>query len=235
VADNHSSGRYSELLSLAAHEFRTPVSVVSGYLRMLLQDAAGPLDERQRKMIQEADKACGRLAAIVSELSQIAKLDEDAVVLGRYTFDLFTMLDEVGGGMHEASDRDVRLEMAGEAAGARMTGDLLRLQQAFASIFRAVLREQPSGTRVVVDRGRVQKESKKGSENGSGASALIVVARAEEVEAARSGAPASFNEYRGGLGLALPIARRVVEKHGGRMWSAQAGAVAGPIVVSLPL
>ena len=225
-------GRYSELLSLAAHEFRTPVSVASGYLRMLLQDGAAPLDERQRKMIQEADKACSRLAEIVSELSQIAKLDEDAVILGRNTFDLFTILDEVGGGVHEASDRDVSLEVAGEAAGAPMTGDLARLQAAFTAIFRAVLREQPSGTRVVVDRGRVKK---KGAEKGADTSALIVVARAEDVDAARTSAPASFNEYRGGLGLALPIARRVVEKHGGRMWSAQAGAVAGPIVVSLPL
>jgi signal transduction histidine kinase len=223
-------GRYSELLSLAAHEFRTPVSVASGYLRMLLQDAAGPLDERQRKMIQEADKACGRLAAIVADLSQIAKLDDDAVILGRNTFDLFTMLDEVGGGVQEASDRDVKLELAGEAAGALMTGDLSRLQAAFTAIFRAVLREQPSGTRVVVDRARVTKMT-----GGSDASALVIVARAEDIEAARTGAPASFNEYRGGLGLALPIARRVVEKHGGRMWSAQAGAVAGPIVVSLPL
>src|SRR5665213_3077367 len=135
-------GRYSELLSLAAHEFRTPVSVASGYLRMLLQDASAPLDERQRKMIQEADKACSRLAAIVSELSQIAKLDEDAVVLGRNTFDLFTMLDEVGGSVHAASDRDVTLELAGEAAGASRTGDLSRLQTAFTAIFRAVLREQ---------------------------------------------------------------------------------------------
>jgi signal transduction histidine kinase len=221
-------GRYSELLSLAAHEFRTPVSVASGYLRMLLQDGAAPLDERQRKMIQDADKACSRLAAIVSELSQIAKLDEDAVIWGRNTFDLFTMLDEVGSGVHEASDRDVKLEVAGEAAGAPMTGDLARLQVAFTAIFRAVLREQPSGTRVVVDRGRVKKKA-------SDTSALIVVARAEDVESARTSAPASFNEYRGGLGLALPIARRVVEKHGGRMWSAQAGAVAGPIIVSLPL
>jgi len=220
-------GRYSELLSLAAHEFRTPVSVVSGYLRMLLQDASAPLDERQRKMIQEADKACSRVTAIVADLSQIARLDEDAVLLSQNAFDLFTMLDEVGGGVHEASDRDVTLELAGEAAGAQMTGDLFRLQQAFTAIFRAVLREQPSGTRVVADRGRVKK--------GSDTSALIIVARAEEVEAARSGATASFNEYRGGLGLALPIARRVIEKHGGRMWSAQAGAVAGPIVVSLPI
>ncbi len=228
MADNP----YSELLSLAAHEFRTPVSVAAGYLRMLLQDASAPLDERQRKMIQEADKACSRLAAIVSELSQIAKLDEDAVIFGRNTFDLFTMLDEVGGGVHEASDRDVKLEVAGEAAGAPMTADLFRLQQAFTSIFRAVLREQPSGTRVVVDRGRVRK---KGAEKASDTSALIVVARAEDVEAARTSAPASFNEYRGGLGLMLPVARRVVEKHGGRLWSARAGAVAGPIVVSLPL
>ena len=41
------------VMSLAVHELRTPVTVVGGYLRMLLREQAGPLTERQRKMLEE--------------------------------------------------------------------------------------------------------------------------------------------------------------------------------------
>ena len=47
---------YSQLLSLAVHEFRTPTSVVGGYLRMLQRDTDSTLSDRQRKMIEEAEK-----------------------------------------------------------------------------------------------------------------------------------------------------------------------------------
>ena len=42
---------YTQLLSLAVHEFRTPASVVGGYLRMLQGDTDAPLSERQQRMI----------------------------------------------------------------------------------------------------------------------------------------------------------------------------------------
>src|SRR5262249_54075067 len=42
-----------DLLSLAVHEFRTPASVIGGYLRMLQRDVE-PLTPRQRKMVDEA-------------------------------------------------------------------------------------------------------------------------------------------------------------------------------------
>ena len=46
--------------------------VVGGYLRMLQRDTAMPLSERQRKMIDEAEKSCARLVALIAELSEIS-------------------------------------------------------------------------------------------------------------------------------------------------------------------
>src|SRR6476660_638426 len=65
---------YSHLLSLAAHEFRTPASVVGGYLRMLQKDTESPLSERQQKMVDEAVNPCTGIGGIVAELSENAKL-----------------------------------------------------------------------------------------------------------------------------------------------------------------
>jgi len=39
------------------------------------------------------------------------------------------------------------------------------------------------------------------------------------VAAALEAPPTPFDERRGGLGLILPIARRVIEHHGGQLWS----------------
>jgi signal transduction histidine kinase len=46
-----------------------------------------------------------------------------------------------------------------------------------------------------------------------------------------------LDEMRGGLGLALPFARRVIERHGGRVWSPapDSGRSAAAAIISLPL
>ena len=80
---------YSRLLSLAVHEFRTPASVVGGYLRMLQRDANEQLSDRQRKMIDEAEKSCARLVSLISELSEISKLDSGTAPFKDEPIDLF--------------------------------------------------------------------------------------------------------------------------------------------------
>jgi len=141
-----------QLLSLAVHEFRTPASVVGGYLRMLQRDTDPPLSERQRKMVDEAEKSCARLVAIVSELSDIGKLDGGLITMARQPLDLFSLVGEVAELVHEARDREVHLELRGPNAGAPITGDMPRLKAAFDAIFRAILREKPGPTTVVAER-----------------------------------------------------------------------------------
>ncbi|MQA31581.1 MAG: hypothetical protein GEU82_17400 [Luteitalea sp.] len=220
---------YSQLLSLAVHEFRTPTSVVGGYLRMLQRDADAPLSERQRKMIDEAAKSCGRIVELINEMSDISKLDGGQAAVKLEAFDLFTVVQEVADGMHKSQDRDVQLQVRGEGEGARTTGDLVRLRAAFTAFFKAILREQPASSTVVVERRFTTGDGRP--------HALVVVAAEQDVQMAYDAAPAPFDDRRGGLGLALPLARRVVERHGGRLWSpaVEGSATVRALVVSLPL
>ena len=65
--------RWPKVLSLSVHEFRTPMTVVAGYIRMLLKDRAGPLTDPQRKLLEEAEKSCGRLSALMAEVSDLSQ------------------------------------------------------------------------------------------------------------------------------------------------------------------
>lgn len=218
---------YAQLLSLAVHEFRTPASVVSGYLRMLQRDADAPLSDRHRKMVDEAEKSCARLVALVAELSEVSKLDAGLTTIAKEPLELFALLGETAEGVREGEDRGVRLVLAGASDGARILGDAAKLRSAFTAIFRAILREQPAAGTVVVDR-RVDTR-------GGVASAMIVVGEAQIIEVATASEPAPFDEKRGGLGLALPIARRIIGAHGGRVWSPAGRSERGAALVSLPL
>ena len=223
---------YSHLLSLAAHEFRTPASVVGGYLRMLQKDTESPLSERQQKMVDEAFNACTRIVGIVAELSDIAKLDSNIAPVKTETFDLFTDLTNVARNVQERASRDVQLQLGGYAEGARMTGDRSRLVSAFDAFFRALLREQPTAVTMVADRRLVT--------SGNSTAATIIIAKDTDVQRAYEAAPRPFDEHRGGVGLSLPIARRVVERAGGRVWSPTPDSdddrgLRSAVVVSIPL
>lgn len=218
---------YPPLLSLAVHEFRTPASVVGGYLRMLQRDPA--LNERQRKMIDEAERSCARLVAIVAELSDIGKLDSGAIALSRQRLDFFQLTREVAELVQEGREREVHLIVRGGDAEAPVSGDATRLRHAVDAIFRAILREKPGPATVVVDR-RVDVRDGRSS-------AVVVVAEEPDVAAAYDAPPGVFDDKRGGMGLALPLARRVISGHGGAIWSPAApdALARGSILIRIPL
>jgi two-component system phosphate regulon sensor histidine kinase PhoR len=177
----------------------------------LQRDTDSTLSDRQRKMIEEAEKSCARLVAIVAELSDLAKLDAGLVKFARQPTDAFALVAEVAGLVHEARDRDVRFEARGQVDGATLSGDAGRLRTAFDAIFRAILREKPGQCTVVAER-RIEKIDGRSS-------AIVIVADESSVQAAYDREPGPFDEKRGGMGLALPLARRVIVGHGGRVWA----------------
>jgi K+-sensing histidine kinase KdpD len=202
---------YPRLISLAVHEFRGAAGVVSGYLRMLQRDTDEALSPRHRKLIDEAAKSCAKFSAIVEELSEVGKLDDGRDPLVRQPIDAFSLVDEVAELVHEAREREVFLTVSGPASGAPMSGDAKRLRRAFDGIFRAIVREKPRNCTVVVER-RIEKIEGR-------ATAILIVAEADSVQAAYDREPGPFDEERGGIGLALPLAKRVIAGHNGRLWA----------------
>ena len=215
-------------MSLAVHELRTPVTVVAGYLRMLLKEQGGPLSDKQRKMLEEAERSCGRIGALVSEMSEFGKLESRELALARQDFDLTALIHELASGMHEGDDRGVTVEARGDRP-CIVAGDRQRLSAAVRALMHSAVRERGEPGVIVVDSSVIE---------GHPAWGVVAIGDAATVPALVGAAQtpaAHFDEWRGGLGLAVPVARRVIEAHGGALWSTDGAQSRAACALRLPL
>jgi signal transduction histidine kinase len=221
--------RWPKLLSLAVHEFRTPMTVVSGYIRMLLKDRAGPLSDQQRKLLEEAEKSCARLSGLVSEVSELSALEGGTAAFNRVPLDARALLTDAVAALPPMPDRETAIELSMDGAAGEVKGDATRLQRALSSVLAALRRELVTSDRLFV---------RASAREHHGARVLwVAVADADAIDRLAAAAPAdltTFDEWRGGCGLSLAVARRVLAAHGGQLWSPADGSKAAA-VFTLPI
>ncbi len=220
--------RWPRLLSLAVHEFRTPMTVVAGYIRMLLKDRAGPLSDAQRKLLEEAEKSTGRLSALLAEMSDLSALEGGTATINRMPIDVRGVLTEAISALPILPDRQIDIDLTVESDPVMVSGDPVRLRTAFGAVIAALRRELVTTTRLLVNESARDVEGTR--------SAWIVVADPDHLEAlvaAHPGSLTTFDEWRGGCGLSLGVARRVIEAHGGQIRSGASDVKTGA-VIALP-
>ena len=214
--------RWPKVLSLSVHEFRTPMTVVAGYIRMLLKDRAGPLSDQQRRLLEEAEKSCARLSGLLVEVSDLSQLEAGAVALNKSQADLQTILQDAIAKLPALPDREVAVTVETDGSPAPLSADPVRLGQALGSVV-AALRRELIGEEALVVR---QQRSADGYEILIGEPDTISALNAEPADAR-----GLFDEWRGGVGLSLMVARRVIEAHGGALYGAPEGRKAGARIV----
>ena len=217
------------LLSLAVHEFRTPVTVVAGYLRMLLKTQPA-IGDQPRKLVEEAEKSCSRLAALIAELGELSNLDAGHIALEKHDLDFFALVDEVAGGVREGADRGVRLQVERVHGEASVEGDAKHLGRALDALLSATLRERAEPGVVVASCGVMR--------GPDGAHAYVTVAPRAEDGGRDAFVPAewgAFEAWRGGVGFRLVLAKEVIAAHGGTLFSGQGRRARGACAVTLPL
>src|SRR5205085_8813971 len=133
---------FPRMMSLAVHELRTPVTVVCGYIRVVLKEHGSPLTDKQKKMLQEAERSCERISALVAEMSDLGKLESQELAVAQHDIDLATLVAELASDMHEGEDRGVRLDVRGPTRPVVVTGDRARLSAAITTLLHAALRER---------------------------------------------------------------------------------------------
>jgi signal transduction histidine kinase len=75
-------------VATVSHELRTPLTSIAGYLELLLDRSAGPLTERQARMLGVVDRNTGRLRALIDDLLTLSSVDAGRFQLSTAPLDL---------------------------------------------------------------------------------------------------------------------------------------------------
>lgn len=212
------ASRAMRLMALAVHEVRTPATVIGGCLRMIrLYRNQG--HEKLDAVLAQADRNYDRLVELLAEISDLWRLEVGEAVFNRNPVPLDRVLGNAARAFAATSAVSVRSD--GHPS-ADVMGDPTRLERAFAALLGAVARQLPEDGAIRVV-----------AELCHDATAVRICVGDDATPAPPAEAPLrELDEFQGGLGLALPIARRVFEHEGGTMRVTADSP--GTIVVELP-
>jgi signal transduction histidine kinase/HAMP domain-containing protein len=204
----------NDLVATVAHELRTPLTSLRLATHMCLEEAAGPLTERQADLLHTARDACERLQAMVEQLLDLARIQGSGVGLRREPVSPVALVDEaVAAQMAFAKERQVSLRPAVLPGLADVLADRQRVHLVFSNLLTNAIRHAPAQSSVTV---AVLPQPTEGllrfevSDAGDGIARPLQGALFNRFRQLPGGSP-------GALGLGLSIAKDVVQAHGGEI------------------
>jgi len=212
-----------------AHELRTPLSVVVGYLASLSDGLIKPSPERFKIMHDEAQ----HLQHLVEDLRTLSLADAGELRLSRQwvTVDTIVML-AAAAFEHPAEQGQIALEthVAPDLPAVYVDPD--RLLQVLSNLVSNALRHTPEGGRVTLRARRDEQQLLlEVQDTGSGIDSVHLPHVFERLYRADS---ARYQEQ-GESGLGLAIAKSLVEAHGGRITAESVVGQGTTISIALPL
>src|SRR3954469_17448114 len=90
--------RASTALATAAHDLRTPLAVISGYVELLIDKKLGPLNEKQQRVLEDMQVSSVRLQRLITDFLTFATLQTDTIpIRAEEAQDMNACLKELAG------------------------------------------------------------------------------------------------------------------------------------------
>jgi signal transduction histidine kinase len=225
-------------LATVAHELKTPIAIVSGYIELLLGEKVGQLNHRQRQILKDSLANCARLQKFVQDFLAFSALDTGKIAVRMELGDLNDCLSQLCSyWVDRFTGKGVALYFSSNPKLERFQFDSQKVQQIVSNLLDNALKFTPAGGTVWVtaepymwERRVVQSVPlvpERRRQNSSAMNAVKVT-----VADTGPGVPPEYHQeifddffkvpgeenQTGATGLGLAIVRRLVTAQGGKVW-----------------
>ena len=212
----------SAFLANMSHELRTPLNSILGFTDVMLEGLDGELSEYMDNDLRLVQKNGQHLLHLINDVLDMAKIESGRMNLHPETFKVHSLLDEVTSITSTlASEKNLALfiEVNSDQA-IEIYADNTRLRQVIINLVNNSIKFTEQGKVSLcarpMDGARVLISVK---DTGIG----IPQDKLEAIFQEFTQVDTSTTRKVGGTGLGLPISRRLVEMHGGRLWAESSG------------
>jgi signal transduction histidine kinase len=214
----------SNFISVAAHELKTPLTLIEGYTTMMrdLIDASG--QNQFDSLLVGMNKGVRRLHEIIDDMIDVSLIDNNLLSLNFQKTTLMHILNLLRGELEESvTERQQKLEIKKfNGINTWIYADSERLYQALNNVLINAIKYTPNRGKIKVD-GRTLPGFIEVTVTDTGIGVAPENHTAIFEKFAQLGRPNLHSSGKtkfkgGGPGLGLPIARGVIEAHGGTIW-----------------
>ena len=221
----------SDFISIAAHELKTPLTLMEGYSAMLrdILRQKKIFDEHIFLLIDGMDSGARRLREIISDMIDVSLIDNDMLSLNLQPTWLYKVLERIFQEVEEVIElRQISFMLH------RFSGDDIltyydgeRLFQALYNVVSNAIKYTPDGGKINVDGRKLQDFIEIVIiDNGIGIDPMdqgIIFEKFQPIGDVAFHSSGKLKFKGGGPGLGLPIAKGIIEAHGGRIWAESEG------------
>src|SRR5687768_1226980 len=212
-----------------AHELRTPLSLILGHAEAVHDGVLAPTQENFEIIREEAT----RLEHLVDDLRILSRADAGELIINLQTIEPRRLLQEVASlYQYQTQKKNISLELDIASPLSTIEVDSGRMTQVLTNILDNAMRHTPEGGRIIISAKEHDDQIELAiQDSGPGLNAEDldrIFERFYRTDASRQ------REDSSGSGLGLPIAKSIVQAHGGSI-SAESEAGKGlKIIVRLP-
>jgi signal transduction histidine kinase len=228
--DQHRLARSkSDFIAIAAHELKTPLTLIEGYVNMLSSEFPAEQYGHVAVMLAGISNGTARLRDIISNMIDVSMIDLDLLSLHFQPVWIGQLVEAaVEGAERTAADRQLAIAITDfDDGGEPLLGDPERLYQAFGNVVQNAIKYTPDGGQVTIRARRIPGfVDVQVSDTGIGIDPENLERIFDKFSPVGDTALHSTGRTKfkgGGVGLGLAIARGIVEAHGGTIWAESAG------------
>jgi two-component system OmpR family sensor kinase len=223
-----------DFVANVSHDLKTPITSIQGWSQALLDGTAASTEE-QRQAAGIIHSETNRMARMVAQLLDLAKIESGQLVLARELVDLGQILTDVRHSlMVQAQEQKIHLTMQLDTV-PPIWGDHDRLMQIFTNLVDNALAHTPPEGQVHLSLRRHNAQAIEAvvQDTGSGIEPQDlsrIFERFYQIDRSRT-----RNGGRQGSGLGLAIVRELVEAHHGRIQARSQVGEGSAFIVRLPI